>query len=156
VSTVLAANGTTSRPSGSPHHNNGARARTGLEGGHATSAIVTQPRSGVTPPAGAAGGRRGDATFLRCGGCTAVVLLAQRQHDYGRLVCGFLNRHEQCGNAVEISRVDSGTTRKPRTTAASPDCAVPKPASVPLDRYDTAADAGGASPGPLAASSTLG
>jgi hypothetical protein len=76
VSTVLAANGTTSRPGGSPHHKNGA-----------------------------AGGRRGDATFLRCGGCTAVVLLAQREQDYGRFVCGFLDRHEQCGNAVEISRL---------------------------------------------------
>jgi hypothetical protein len=113
VSTVLAANGTTSRPGGSPHHKNGARARTGLEGGdHARSATVTQPRPGATPPAGAAGGRLGDATFLRCGGCTGVALLAQRGQDYGRLVCGFLNRHEQCGNAVEISRVDSGITRK--------------------------------------------
>jgi hypothetical protein len=111
VSTVLAANATTSRPGSCAHHNNGARARPGPEGGdHTRSATVTQP--GTPPPADAASGRRGDATFLRCTGCTAVALLAQREQDYGRLVRGFLNRHEQCGNAVEIRRADSGTASK--------------------------------------------
>jgi hypothetical protein len=47
--------------------------------------------------------RRADATYLRCGGCGATSVYAQHKPDYGRLVHGFLARHEQCVDAVEIT-----------------------------------------------------
>ena len=48
-------------------------------------------------------GPRPSATYLRCGGCGAAAVYAQSEPGYGRLVHGFLDWHEQCGNAVEIS-----------------------------------------------------
>lgn len=46
---------------------------------------------------------RANATYLRCGGCGATSVYAQRKPGYGRLVHGFLARHEQCVDAVEIT-----------------------------------------------------
>jgi hypothetical protein len=55
----------------------------------------------------AAGIGRGDATYLRCGGCGTVTILTQGEPHYGQQVHGFLGRHKLCGNAVEISRAGS-------------------------------------------------
>jgi hypothetical protein len=45
---------------------------------------------------------RGDATWLRCGGCGASATLAPSERHYGQLVHGFVDRHESCGGAVTL------------------------------------------------------
>jgi hypothetical protein len=72
--------------------------------------VRVRPGRASSPGAGAGvltalPGRRASATYLRCGGCGATSLYAQRKPGYGRLVHGFLGRHEQCVGAVEISAV---------------------------------------------------
>jgi hypothetical protein len=52
-----------------------------------------------------AGQNQGGATFFRCGGCGAAAVFVQRERGYGRLVQGFFDRHERCGDAVQISAV---------------------------------------------------
>ena len=47
--------------------------------------------------------RPDDATYLRCAGCGTATTFGHRDREYGRLVRDFLDRHGQCGNAVEIS-----------------------------------------------------
>jgi hypothetical protein len=50
-----------------------------------------------------AGKNPGGATSFRCGGCGAAAIFAQHERQYGRLVHAFFDRHQACGNAVEIS-----------------------------------------------------
>lgn len=47
--------------------------------------------------------RPDDATYLRCAGCGTAAMFGHRDRQYGRLVHDFLDRHGQCGDAVEIS-----------------------------------------------------
>ena len=66
-------------------------------------------RTGGGQPASAATARTviqnrpDDATYLRCAGCGTATMFGHRDREYGRLVHDFLDRHGQCGNAVEIS-----------------------------------------------------
>jgi hypothetical protein len=46
---------------------------------------------------------RGGTTSFRCGGCGAASQFAHREQQYGPLVHSFLDKHGQCGNAVEIT-----------------------------------------------------
>ena len=50
----------------------------------------------------ATGALRGDATWLRCGGCGASATLAPSERHYGQLVHGFVDRHESCAGAVTL------------------------------------------------------
>lgn len=73
------------------------------------------------------GGRAGDETYFRCGGCAATAMFAQREPRYGWLVHGFLELHEACGNAVEIAGVRGGppgTRPVPADPAQAPQAAV--------------------------------
>jgi hypothetical protein len=40
---------------------------------------------------------------MRCGGCGAAAQFAHGERQYGRLVHDFLDQHEHCGNAIEIT-----------------------------------------------------
>ena len=42
-------------------------------------------------------------TLFRCGGCGTTARFAHDDQQYGRLVHRFLDRHEQCGDAMEIT-----------------------------------------------------
>jgi hypothetical protein len=88
-----------------------------VAGAHAGAARAPRPATGAAaltaPPSPRAG-----VTYLRCGGCGASAVYAQSKQGYGRLVHGFLDRHEHCGNAVEISAArnfstcDEGASRR--------------------------------------------
>lgn len=65
-------------------------------------APVTGPAASVRT---AMQNRSGSATYLRCGGCGTATVFIQHERRYGRLVHDFLDQHDQCGNAVEISAV---------------------------------------------------
>ena len=43
------------------------------------------------------------ATSLRCGGCGKSDVLIQGEPSYGQMVRDFLDQHDQCGGAVDIS-----------------------------------------------------
>ena len=47
--------------------------------------------------------QHGTTTYLRCAGCGTATMFGHRDPEYGRLVRDFLDRHGQCGKAVEIS-----------------------------------------------------
>lgn len=66
----------------------------------AGGALPGKPETAVAAMAG--------TTSLRCGGCQASGLYGQDEHCYGVLVHAFLARHEQCGNAMTITRVRDG------------------------------------------------
>lgn len=73
------------------------------------------------------GGGAGDETYFRCGGCAVTAMFAQREPRYGWFVHGFLELHEACGNAVEISCVRGGlpeTRPVPAGAARAPQAAV--------------------------------
>jgi len=45
---------------------------------------------------------RDGTTLFRCGGCETAARFAHDDQQYGRLVHRFLDRHERCGDAMEI------------------------------------------------------
>jgi hypothetical protein len=70
------------------------------------------PRRGAPGSALTAHQNSGGATYFRCGGCGTAAVFAQQERRYGRLVRDFFDRHERCGNAVEISAADATAARE--------------------------------------------
>ncbi len=58
---------------------------------------------GAAPARTAVARRPSGATFLRCGGCGESNVFIQSERRYGQMVRDFLDQHDQCGSAVEIS-----------------------------------------------------
>jgi hypothetical protein len=86
-------------------------ARAGWHGDGLAEA-AREPRPGaVASPARRASIREEEATYLRCGGCGTSAVFGQHEPHYGELVHEFLDRHEPCGGAVEITRAARGGSR---------------------------------------------
>lgn len=65
-----------------------------------------------TAPAGnVATLRPNSATYLRCGGCGTSSVFIQSERRYGQEVRDFLDQHDLCGGAVEISAAQQSASQ---------------------------------------------
>jgi len=76
------------RPTGRPAGGGSPHGRADRKVTPARSAVIRQPDG---------------ATYLRCGGCAASSVFIQSERRYGHMVRDFLDQHDHCGGAVEIS-----------------------------------------------------
>jgi hypothetical protein len=69
--------------------------------------IIPFPAPRSSPEAADAGSWPANATYLRCDGCGVSAVFEQDEHGYGGLVHSFLDQHDECGNAVQITRAEA-------------------------------------------------
>jgi hypothetical protein len=76
--------------------------------------IIGCPPPRSSPEAAVAGSWPVHATYLRCDGCGVSAVFEQDEQSYGGLVHSFLDEHEQCGNAVQITRAEASRAEASR------------------------------------------